>query len=173
MGILKKKDTTNPDQVFTQIAESSSVESFDTKDQAAREMVDNANIFAACVNKLKEYGNYAKDNPYAMATILVPTALVALEKMVGIPLPKEIVEMLPGGVGGGMAGYAMAPEKTGLKGKIAGVVAGTASGIGATEVLGKIPTGGPTELASSFVDDGFAVVVKPAASVVRGFKKPV
>lgn len=168
------KNNASPDEVLSQIANTSeNVEQNEVDSQVAKEMTENAHIFAAAVTKMKEYAQSAKDNPYAIATILVPTALVALEKMVGIPLPKEIVEILPGGVGGGMAGYAMAPEKRGVKGKIAGVVVGTVGGIGATEALGHIPTGGPTELASSFVDDGVTAVVKPVASVAKRLRKPM
>lgn len=166
------KNNADPDEVLSQIAQSAEI-SEDGESEAAREMIKNANIFGACVNKLKEYGQYAKDNPYAMATILVPTALVALEKMVGIPLPKDIVDMLPGGVGGGMAGYGMAPEKMGVKGKVAGAIVGTIGGIAVSEAMSHIPTGGPTELVSGFVDDGATLAAKPVKEVIKRVPKPV
>lgn len=166
------KNNADPDEVLSQIAQSAEA-SEDGESDAAREMIKNANIFGACVNKLKEYGQYAKDNPYTMATIFVPTALVALEKMVGIPLPKDIVDMLPGGVGGGMAGYGMAPEKMGVKGRVAGAVVGAVGGIGAGEVISHVPTGGPTELVAGFVDDGVTLAVKPVKEVIKRVPKPV
>lgn len=173
LGALGRlKNNADPDDVLSQIAQGVEIAE-DGESEVAREMIKNANIFGACVNKLKEYGQYAKDNPYTMATILVPTALVALEKMVGIPLPKDIVDMLPGGVGGGMAGYAMAPEKTGIKGKVAGTLIGTVGGIAAGEAVSHVPTGGPTELASGFVDDGVTLAVKPVKEVIKRVPKPV
>ena len=166
------KNNADPDDVLSQIAQSAEI-SEDGESDAAREMVKNANIFGACVNKLREYGQYAKDNPYAMATILVPTALVALEKMVGIPLPSEMASLLPGAVGGGMSGVSMAPERYGTKGKVIGAVAGVGAGIGISKGLEQVASSGPVELVAGFVDDGASAIAKPVVSTARKFRKPL
>ena len=163
LGILKLNKNANPDEVLTQIAESAEIVEGDNT--AAKEMVENAKIVSWCIDRMRS----VKDNPLGTAAFLVPVAIAAIDKMVGIPLPHDVVSVMPGALGGAISGVSMAPERYGTKGKIVGAVAGAGAGVGISKGIGHV-VGGPLEVAAGYVDDGATAVAKPVVRAVRKVK---